>query len=137
MQADDCAALPALVLTVGHSNRALQDFLTLLRVHQATLVVDVRKMPRSRHNPQFNIDTLPEALRRASTDYVHFPGLGGLRHRRPNSPNAGWQNTSFQAFADYMLTSEFDKNLRELLGLACRQRAVLCAEALPCAAIAP
>lgn len=97
-----------------------------------TLVVDVRKMPRSRHNPQFNRDTLPQALCEAGIDYVHISGLGGLRRREPDSPNTGWRNASFQAYADYMLTPEFEKGLQELLEQACEQTAVLmCAEAVP------
>jgi uncharacterized protein (DUF488 family) len=128
----DDTKLPALVLTVGHSNRTLEEFLTLLRAHRVTLVVDVRKMPRSRHNPQFNRDTLPQALCEAGIDHVHISGLGGLRRREPNSPNTGWRNASFRAYADYMLTPEFEKGLQELLEQACEQTAVLmCAEALP------
>jgi uncharacterized protein (DUF488 family) len=130
MRAD--ASDPPLVLTVGHSNRPLHDFLRVLRAHHVTLVADVRKMPRSRRNPQFSLDTLPQALHAAGIGYVHSPGLGGLRRRRPGSPNTGWQNASFQGYADYMLTPEFEHSLHELLGRARGQRAaVLCAEAVP------
>jgi uncharacterized protein (DUF488 family) len=122
----------AVVLTVGHSNRSLEEFLHLLQAHEATLVVDVRKMPRSRHNPQFNGDTLPQALHEAGIGYLHLPGLGGLRRRQPNSQNAGWKNASFQGYADYMQTPEFEKELQELLERTRGQRAVLmCAEAVP------
>jgi uncharacterized protein (DUF488 family) len=120
------------VLTVGHSNRPLEEFLRLLQAHGATLVVDVRKMPGSRRNPQFGRDTLAHALRQAGIGYVHMPGLGGLRRRRPDSPNTGWENASFQGYADYMLTPEFQENLQELLGRVNGERAVLmCAEAMP------
>jgi uncharacterized protein (DUF488 family) len=123
---------PAVVLTVGHSNRPLEEFLRLLRAHGVTLVADVRKMPRSRGNPQFNRDTLPQALRAAGIGYVHLPGLGGLRRREPNSPNTGWQNASFQGYADYMQTPEFERSLQELLDRARGRRpALMCAEALP------
>jgi uncharacterized protein (DUF488 family) len=123
---------PPLVLTVGHSDRPLQDFLRVLRAHRVTLVADVRKMPRSRRNPQFGPDTLPEALRGDGIGYVHIPGLGGLRRSRPDSPNAGWRNASFRGYADYMLTPEFEQGLRELLEQARGQRAaVMCAEAVP------
>jgi uncharacterized protein (DUF488 family) len=123
---------PAVVLTVGHSNRPLDEFLDTLPAHHVTLVADVRKMPRSRSNPQFNCDTLPQALREAGIGYVHVPGLGGLRIRRPNSPNTGWQNPSFQGYADYMLTPEFEHSLQELLERAQGQRiALMCAEAVP------
>jgi uncharacterized protein (DUF488 family) len=122
----------ATVLTVGHSNRSLEDFLHLLQSHQATLVVDVRKMPRSRNNPQFNGDTLPQVLHEAGIGYLHLPDLGGLRRRQSNSPNTGWRNASFQGYADYVQSPEFETNLRELLEYACGQRAVLmCAEAVP------
>src|SRR5579875_3176995 len=120
------------MLTVGHSNRSLEEFLYLLQAHQATLIVDVRKMPRSRRNPQFNGDTLPQALHAAGIGYLYMPGLGGLRRRQPNSPNTGWKNASFQGYADYMQTPEFGKELQGLLEHAGGQRAVLmCAEAVP------
>jgi len=120
------------VLTVGHSNRPWEEFLRLLQAHGVTLVVDVRKMPGSRRNPQFSRDTFPQALRQAGIGYVHMPGLGGLRRRRPDSPNSGWENASFQGYADYMLTPEFGRSLQELLGHAGGERAALvCAEALP------
>jgi uncharacterized protein (DUF488 family) len=123
---------PPTVLTVGHSNRPLEEFLRLLRSHGATLVVDVRKMPGSRHNPQFGRDTFPQALRQTGIGYVHVPGLGGLRRRRPDSPNTGWENASFQGYADYMLTPAFQQSLADLLKRADRERAVLvCAEAVP------
>lgn len=127
------AVSPALtVLTIGHSNRSLEEFVRLLQAHEATLVVDVRKMPGSRRNPQFSRDTLPSALQEADIDYVHMPGLGGLRRRRPDSPNTGWENASFQGYADYMMTPEFQQSLQELLKRADGKRAVLmCAEAVP------
>jgi uncharacterized protein (DUF488 family) len=128
----DDAPDPPLVLTVGHSRRPLDDFLRLLLQHRVTLVADVRKMPRSRSNPQFNGDALPQALREVGVGYVHLPGLGGLRRRRPDSLNTGWQNASFQGYADYMLTPEFEQGLQELLERARGQRAaVMCAEAVP------
>jgi uncharacterized protein (DUF488 family) len=119
-------------LTVGHSNRPLEEFLRLLRDHGVTLVVDVRKMPGSRRNPQFSHDTLPQALHQAGIGYVHMPGLGGLRRGRRDSPNTGWENASFQGYADHMLTPEFRQSLQELLERASGERAVLmCAEAVP------
>jgi len=107
---------PKAVLTVGHSNRPLEEFLRLLQAHWATLVVDVRKMPSSRRNPQFGCDTFPQALRR----------------RRSDSPNTGWKNASFQGYADYMLTPEFESSLHELLEQAGEEQVALtCAEAVP------
>ena len=123
---------PKLFLTVGHSTHPLEEFLALLRTHEVTRLADVRKMPRSATNPQFNIDTLPLALKGAGIDYVHLPGLGGLRRPRPDSPNGAWRNRSFQGYADYMLTAEFTAALEELIELGRRQRVVLmCAEAVP------
>jgi uncharacterized protein (DUF488 family) len=84
------------VRTVGHSNRPLEEFLHLLRAHRVTMVVDVRKMPGSRRNAQFNRDTLPHVLHDAGIGYVHLSGLGGLRRRTLSSPNAGWKNASIR-----------------------------------------
>jgi uncharacterized protein (DUF488 family) len=118
--------------TIGHSTRTLEEFVALLEGHRITLIVDVRKMPRSRRNPQFNRETLPESLAHVGIGYLDMPGLGGLRQRKPGSPNSGWKNPSFQGYADYMLTGEFDTSLRVLIEKAKRQRACLmCAEAVP------
>ncbi len=123
---------PRPVMTIGHSTRTLEEFVRMVRAHGATLIVDVRTVPRSRHNPQFNKDSLPQALRQAGLGYVHMPGLGGLRQPRPDSPNRGWLNASFRGFADYMQTPEFAQSLEELIRLAHQERVVLmCAEALP------
>jgi uncharacterized protein (DUF488 family) len=95
-------------------------------------VIDVRTIPRSRHNPQFNRDQLSPSLHRARIHYTHMAGLGGLRHARPDSINVGWRNASFRGYADYMQTPEFGENLRRCLDLARRERVVLmCAEAVP------
>ncbi len=121
-----------LVLTIGHSTRPLADFLAILKAQGVEKVADVRTVPRSRHNPQFNQETLPQALAEAGIGYVHLPGLGGLRHPRRDSPNLGWRNDSFRGFADYMLTPEFAENLQALIDLAKQARLVLmCAETLP------
>lgn len=120
------------IWTIGHSSRSLEEFVRILRDHRISLVVDVRKMPGSRHNPQFSHDTFPRSLLRAGIDYVHVPALGGLRRRHPGSPNTGWKNASFQGYADYMLTPEFESGLQESLDRADGERAVLmCAEAVP------
>jgi hypothetical protein len=121
-----------IVLTIGHSTRTLDEFIGLLLAHAATRVVDVRTVPRSRHNPQFNKATLPRALKKAGLGYVHLPGLGGLRHARRDSVNSGWRNASFRGYADYMQTPEFQQSLDELVQLANLGRIVLmCAEAVP------
>jgi uncharacterized protein (DUF488 family) len=123
---------PAAFFTIGHSARPLDEFLRMLQAHGVTLLVDVRKMPRSLRNPQFNRDMLPLALKEVGIDYIDVPGLGGLRRRRPDSPNGGWRNASFQGYADYMLTPEFQQYLDDLIERARGQRAALmCAEAVP------
>jgi hypothetical protein len=120
------------VLTVGHSTRPLGEFIELLKAHSVARLVDVRTVPRSRHNPQFNRDTFPAALRLAGIGYTHAAGLGGLRRARPDSPNQGWRNVSFRGYADYMQTVEFARSLEELVDLAERERvALMCAEAVP------
>lgn len=120
------------VMTIGHSTRTIVEFLHLLQVHGATCVVDVRTVPRSRHNPQFNKASLPRSLKKAGLGYVHMPGLGGLRHAKRDSPNAGWRNASFRGYADYMQTPEFAQSLEELIQLAKQEQIVLmCAEAVP------
>src|ERR1700688_4891324 len=106
------------VLTIGHSTRIWKEFLELLRPHRVKRVIDVRSIPRSRHNPQFNRETLSTKLRSARIGYVHLRKLGGLRHARRDSPNMGWRNTSFRGFADYMQTPEFEAGLCRLLKLA-------------------
>ena len=121
-----------IVLTIGHSTRTLEEFIGLLRAHGATRVVDVRTVPRSRYNPQFDEASLPGSLKKAGLGYVHMPGLGGLRHAKRDSLNPAWHNASFRGFADYMQTPEFERSLEELIRLANRERIVLmCAEAVP------
>jgi uncharacterized protein (DUF488 family) len=120
------------VLTIGHSTRAIAEFIGLLQAHAVSRVVDVRTVPRSRHNPQFNQDSLPDSLKKAGLGYVHSPGLGGLRHATRDSINVGWRNASFRGYADYMQTEEFDQSLEELIQLAKQERsAIMCAEAVP------
>jgi uncharacterized protein (DUF488 family) len=120
------------LLTIGHSNRSIETFLDMLRGHNVELLVDVRTMPRSRYNPQFNRETLPGSLAAAGIDYLHLPGLGGLRHPRKDSVNTGWRNLSFRGYADYMQTPEFEQHLAELLREAEGRRvAAMCAEAVP------
>ena len=123
--------MPA-VLTIGHSTLTWRDFLAILRAHGVKRVVDVRSIPRSRHNPQFNRETLSTKLRAARIGYVHLRKLGGLRHARRDSLNVGWRNASFRGFADYMQTFEFETGLDRLMKLAAQKRsAIMCAEAVP------
>jgi len=121
-----------IILTVGHSTRTLAEFIAMLRAHAVTAVVDVRTVPRSRHNPQFNKDSLSDSLSKAGLGYIHMPGLGGLRHAKSDSPNGGWRNASFRGYADYMQTPEFEESLDRLIELAKKDRiAIMCAEAVP------
>jgi uncharacterized protein (DUF488 family) len=121
-----------LVMTIGHSTQTIEEFIRLLQIHGATCVVDVRTVPRSRHNPQFNKASLPRSLKKAGLGYVHMPGLGGLRHAKGDSPNVGWRNASFRGYADYMQTPEFAQSIEELIRLSNQDRIVLmCAEAVP------
>jgi uncharacterized protein (DUF488 family) len=115
------------VLTIGHSTRTLEEFVQLLEVYGVTLVVDVRTVPRSRHNPQFNKETLPTILKHYGVRYIHMPEIGGLRHPKHESVNSG-----FRGYADYMYTQEFTDSLLKIVALARENRLVLmCAEALP------
>lgn len=121
-----------LVCTIGHSNRPLETFLDLLRSNEITHVLDVRTVPRSRHNPQFNQDALPASLKAAGIAYTHIAALGGLRHTRADSPNTAWHNLSFRGYADYMQTPEFAAGVDIVAELARTERCVLmCAEAVP------
>lgn len=125
-------AMPSVMLTIGHSDRTIDDFLGILTQHRVAFLADVRKMPGSRKHPQFNDDALASSLAAAGIGYEHFPGLGGLRRRSPDSPNTGWRNASFRAYADYMLTAEFETGLDALLGRARQELTVImCAEAVP------
>jgi uncharacterized protein (DUF488 family) len=89
-------------------------------------------VPRSKHNPQFNTDTLAKSLHGAGISYVHMKDLGGLRHARKDSPNTGWRNASFRGYADYMQSAEFEAALERLIAMSARARvAIMCAEAVP------
>ncbi len=123
---------PLVVLTIGHSTRGIDSFVELLQAHGVKELVDVRTIPRSRHNPQFNQESLPKSLEEAGIGYAHLPELGGLRRARRDSPNTGWRNASFRGFADYMQTPEFAAGIEKLLARARRRRvAIMCAEAVP------
>jgi len=120
------------IFTIGHSTRSLQDFIDLIDAYGIEVVVDVRTVPRSRRNPQFNRETFPEALRAAGIGYQHVADLGGFRRAGPSSPNVGWRNASFRGYADYMQTATFVASLERVIERAQSQRLVLmCAEAVP------
>lgn len=120
------------VFTVGHSTLPIESFIALLDAYGIRRLADVRTVPRSRRNPQFNADALASALRARSIEYVALPALGGLRHARKDSPNAGWRNESFRGYADYMQTRAFEEGLDALIRMSRELRtAIMCAEAVP------
>jgi uncharacterized protein (DUF488 family) len=132
MKRRSSTATRARIFTVGHSNRTTSQFIELLDRQKLKLVVDVRTIPKSRHNPQFGQARLRRNLRRHGIEYLHMAGLGGLRRPRPDSENTAWRNAGFRGFADYMDTPEFEKNLKRLIALSKRKRlSIMCAEALP------
>lgn len=120
------------IFTIGHSTRPLAEFIDLLRANGIERVIDIRTIPRSRHNPQFNRETLGPALRKSGIAYLHLRKLGGLRRARSDSINLGWHNASFRGFADYMQTTEFDAGLDRVIKLAeSKSTTLMCAEAVP------
>jgi uncharacterized protein (DUF488 family) len=120
------------VFTIGHSTRTLAELVAMLQSHDVSELVDVRTVPRSRHVPQFNAETLAGDLARSGIEYVSLPALGGLRKPRPDSINMAWRNASFRGYADYMQTSAFRAGLKQLIQIASAKRtAIMCAEAVP------
>ncbi|MEP7312912.1 MAG: DUF488 domain-containing protein [Pseudomonadota bacterium] len=120
------------IFTVGHSTLPIDQFIALLKVYGIEWLADIRTVPRSRHNPQFNSDTLPDSLAAEHIEYIPMQQLGGLRHARKDSPNAGWRNKSFRGYADYMQSQEFNEGLEALMHMGREKRvAIMCAEAVP------
>lgn len=118
--------------TIGHSTRPIDDFLGLLQAHGIRQLVDVRTIPRSRHNPQFNTESLRKSLKQARLGYIHSKELGGLRKPLKDSPNLAWKNASFRGYADYMQTPEFWSALDDLMATSKKTpTAIMCAEAVP------
>jgi uncharacterized protein (DUF488 family) len=117
--------------TVGHSTRSADEFLALLSAHGVRQLADVRTIPRSRRHPHFSGDALTALLRQRGIEYRAFPGLGGLRRPRADSPNSAWKNASFRGYADHMLTPEFDRAFEDLLVFGeSVATAIMCAEAV-------
>jgi uncharacterized protein (DUF488 family) len=120
------------VFTIGHSTHPLEEFVALLEAHGVERLVDVRTVPKSRHNPWFAEEALRASLPAHGIDYRRIQALGGLRHARKDSPNGAWRNLSFRGYADHMQTPEFAAGLEELLALGAETTvAVMCAEAVP------
>lgn len=120
------------IYTIGHSTRTTKQFIDILNAHGIKKIVDVRTIPKSRHNPQFNRDELRKSLTNVKIRYEHMKSLGGLRHAQKNSINLGWGNASFRGFADYMQTDSFSRGLERLAKIAQKQAtAIMCVEAVP------
>jgi uncharacterized protein (DUF488 family) len=126
--------MPLPIFTIGHSTRTIEAFVDLLRVGRADMVVDIRSVPRSRTNPQFNPDALAPALAAFQIGHTRIPELGGLRNASASVPtevNAFWTNRSFHNYADYALSEDFRRGLAALEVLADERRcAIMCAEAV-------
>jgi uncharacterized protein (DUF488 family) len=120
------------IYTIGHSTRPIEEFVEILQSFNIEQIVDVRTIPKSRHNPQYNGEALKESLKEEKTGYLHMKGLGGLRHAKKDSPNTAGKNASFRGFADYMQTEEFEESLEKLIRLSEKKTvAIMCAEAVP------
>lgn len=120
------------VYTIGHSTRPVEEFIELLQAQRIARLVDIRTIPRSRHNPQYEQEALSKSLKKANIDYVYMKELGGLRSSTKDSPNKAWRNKSFRNYADYMQTPEFTSGVENLMKLATDSTtAIMCAEAVP------
>ena len=120
------------IFTVGHSTRKAEEFAEILKEYGIEQIADIRTVPKSAYNPQFNSDFLEKSLESRGIKYAHLEKLGGLRHARKDSENPGWKNKSFRGFADYMQTPEFEEGLEELVRISDKKKtAIMCAEAVP------
>ncbi|MFA5388310.1 MAG: DUF488 domain-containing protein [Candidatus Omnitrophota bacterium] len=120
------------IFTIGHGAKPVDEFISLLKTYKVQRIVDVRTIPRSRHNPQFNKEILPKSLKKVHIGYIHIKGLGGLRHAKKDSVNMAWKNASFRGFADYMQTEDFNKSVERLIKLAKQKKiSIMCAESVP------
>lgn len=120
------------IFTLGHSTLPIERFIGLLQIYGIERLADIRTVPRSRHNPQFNDSALARSLTAQHIEYMAMPALGGLRRARKDSPNAGWRNAGFRGFADYMQTAAFETALDTLVAMSREKRAaIMCAEAVP------
>ena len=120
------------IFTIGHSTRPIDEFIGMLKYFHVRKLIDVRTIPKSRFNPQYNQEDLLKSLANEKIDYRHMTGLGGLRHAKKDSINPGWRNASFRGYADYMQTEEFENSIQELIKEAHKKTvAIMCAEAVP------
>lgn len=124
--------MPEILWTIGHSTKPIDEFFARLKAHRIQHLVDVRAIPRSRHNPQFDRESLSDSVKTEGLFYLHMPQLGGLRKAGNDSVNVGWRNESFRSYADYMQTEGFWMALDELMAKGRLQPiAIMCAEAVP------
>jgi uncharacterized protein (DUF488 family) len=120
------------IYTVGHSTRTVEDFITLMKAYAIETVIDVRKVAKSRHNPQYSEDALSKSLAEHNISYMRLEGLGGRRHTTKESMNKAWENLSFRGYADYLQTPEFADSINQLIKVAAeKQSVIMCAETLP------
>lgn len=120
------------IFTIGHSTHPLEEFIEMLKAHGIKMVVDVRTIAKSRHNPQFNEVALEKSLAEVNIKYQRLEALGGLRHTTKDSINGAWKNASFRGYVDYMQTPEFKSGIERLVDIAQTQpTAIMCAEAVP------
>jgi uncharacterized protein (DUF488 family) len=120
------------IWTIGHSTRTIDEFVSLLKENEISLLVDVRAWPGSKRYPHFNKEALEESLNAHAIHYEHFPELGGKRKSTPDSHNTAWRNASFRGYADYMETEQFQRGIERLLNVAAESgaTAIMCAEAV-------
>jgi uncharacterized protein (DUF488 family) len=113
------------IYTIGHSTHTIDEFIALLRHYHVETVIDIRTIPKSKHNPQFNENVLKKSLHNHHIGYVHLKKLGGLRHTTKDSINTAWENASFRGFADYMQTKDFEAGMQILLEKAQKNQVVI------------
>jgi uncharacterized protein (DUF488 family) len=121
-----------MIYTIGHSTRPIDEFISILKSFHISKLIDVRTIPKSRFNPQYNQEDLSQSLAQEKIEYEHMASLGGLRHPKKDSINTGWRNASFRGYADYMQTKVFEDSLQVLIKESRKKTvAIMCAEAVP------
>jgi uncharacterized protein (DUF488 family) len=119
-----------MIFSIGHSTRPFDELVALLKEHGIERLADIRRYPGSRRYPHFSREALQQSLPEQGIEYIHMPELGGRRKPKPDSPNGGWRNDQFRAYADYMATDEFRQAIDRLVESA-KRTAYMCAEAVP------
>lgn len=120
------------IYTIGHSTRSISEFMEILTKYKIRVLVDLRSLPGSRYNPQYNQAALKQSLKEAHIEYIYIDSLTGFRKQNHDSINLGWHNKSFRAFADWMQTSEYKEGVNELIHIAKNKTTVImCSESVP------